>query len=169
MDMTDKRTAKKEKRTGRPDKYESLVEPRLDEVRKWARDGATNEEIAGGLGIARSTMQRYLNDYQDFSDAIRYGKMEGVMEVKASLLKRATGYFEEERETVVVLGKDGKPDPEKQPKTKIVRRHYPADLNAISMYLRNATEGWSDMDETTRMVKEAEAELKRMMASMQGF
>lgn len=157
------------KKAGRPDKYGTLVEPRLDEVMAWARNGATNDEIAGGLGIARSTMQRYLNEYQDFSDAIREGKREGIMLVKAALLRRATGYDYEEKELVTTLGPDGKADLSKPPKLKTYKRHVPADLNAVAMYLRNSSEEWSDMDSTTRMVKEAEAELKKAMATMQGF
>jgi len=154
---------------GRPNKYQTLVEPRLDEVMEWARNGATNDEIAGGLGLARSTMQRYLNEFQDFSDAIRDGKRAGIMQVKAALLKRATGYEYEEKEVVVTLGKNGKPDPEKEPKVKTLMRHMPADLNAVAMYLRNSGEEWRDTDATTQAVKEAEAELKRVMAEMQGF
>lgn len=46
----------KEKETKR---YQERVKPRLEEIRAWARDGATEEEIAKKLGVAYSTFREY--------------------------------------------------------------------------------------------------------------
>lgn len=150
---------------GRPSKWPE-VEERLDDVRQWAKAGATNREIAAALGIADSVFYQYQTDFPEFSDAIREGRMSGAAEVKTALLRLAVGYEATDTETRVEPGEDGKMHPVA---SKIFKRQVPPDLRAIEAYLRNSADEWSDMDSTTRMVKEAEAELKRMMASMQGF
>lgn len=154
------------KKGGRPSKYQTDVEPRLEEVRQWAKAGATNKEMAAALGISVDTFCVYQNEFSEFSEAIRMGRMSGVPEVKTALLKLALGFEATETETEAEPGEDGKMHPVS---TTITKRQIPPNLKAIEAYLRNASEEWADMDSTTRMVKEAEAELKRMMASMQGF
>ena len=154
------------KKGGRPHKYESEVQPRLEEVRQWAKAGATNREIAAALGITDSTFYDYQNTFSEFSDTIRNGRMAGAAEVKTALLKLAVGFEATDTETKAEPGEDGKMHPVS---TKILKRQVPPDIKAIEAYLRNAADEWSDTDSAARAVKEAEAELKRMMASMQGF
>ena len=151
---------------GRPSKYGTDVEPRLEDVRQWARAGATNKEIAAALGIGHDAFCTYQREHSEFSEAIRQGRMSGVPEVKTALLKLAMGFEAVEIETETKPGDDGKMRPVS---STITKRQIPPNLKAIEAYLRNSADEWSDMDETTRMVKEAEAELKRMMATMQGF
>ena len=151
---------------GRPSKYESDVQPRLKEVRKWAKAGATNREIAAGLGITESTFYDYQDRFSEFSEAVKGGRMTGVPEVKAALFKLATGFIAPTAEKVTFKDERGNVTG-----SKLIERQtaVPPDLKAIETYLRNAAEEYSDCDGATRKVKEAEAELKRMMASMQGF
>ena len=151
---------------GRPSKYDGDVEPRLEEVRAWAKAGATNKEIAAALGIGERTFYDFQEQYPQFSQTIREGRMTGAAEVKTALLKLAVGYKAQDKEIIAEPDASGKQVPIR---TKIIERQVGPDLKAIEAYLRNTADEWSDMDSTTRMVKEAEAELKRMMASMQGF
>ena len=44
---------------GRKSIYESVILPHIDEIRKAVSAGATAKEIATGLGIAESTLNRY--------------------------------------------------------------------------------------------------------------
>lgn len=154
------------KKGGRPSKYETHVAPRIEEVRQWAKAGATNREIAAALAIDESVLYDYFKKFPDFSKTITEGRMAGAAEVKTALLRVALGFEATDTETVVEPGDDGKMHPTK---SRIMKRQVPPDLRAIEAYLRNAADEWSDMDSTSRMVKEAEAELKRMMTSMQGF
>lgn len=56
----------------RPTKrYLERVEPRLEEVKAWARDGVTEEEIAKLLNIAYSTLKEYKNKFSAFSAALK--------------------------------------------------------------------------------------------------
>ena len=151
---------------GRPSKWGTHVEPRLEEVRQWAKAGATNREIAAALGIDESVLYDYQRRYPEFTKTITEGRMSGAAEVKTALLKLAVGFEATDTETKVEPGEDGKMHPTA---SKITKRQVPPDIRAIEAYLRNAADEWSDVDSASRMVKEAEAELKRMMASMQGF
>ena len=154
------------KKGGRPSKYETHVAPRIEEVRQWAKAGATNREIAAALAIDESVLYDYIKRFPDFSKTITEGRMAGAAEVKTALLRLAVGYEVKETETRAEPGEDGKMHPVS---TKITAKQVQPDIRAIEAYLRNAADEWSDVDSATRMVKEAEAELKRMMASMQGF
>ena len=66
-------------------KYDTMVEPRLNEIRKWASDGATEQEIAKALGIGYATFRRYKKD----SD-----QLNGILtENRAAADERALGAF----------------------------------------------------------------------------
>lgn len=154
------------KKGGRPSRYEAEVQPRLDEVRQWAKAGATNKEIAAALGITEQTFYNYQSEFLEFLESIRGGRMSGVPEVRAALFKLATGSILPSVEEVTFKDEKGVVTG-----SKVVKRQtaVPPDLKAIETYLRNAADEYTDSDSATRAVKEAEAELKRMMASMQGF
>lgn len=55
----------------RPSKYETHVAPRLNEIKSWARDGATEEEIAKKLKISRDSLSVYKKSFSAFSDALK--------------------------------------------------------------------------------------------------
>ncbi|PUA40656.1 transposase [Paenibacillus elgii] len=50
----------REKKPKKPTKYEINVEPRLDEIRQWVKDGATDDEIAVRLEIHVTTLYEYV-------------------------------------------------------------------------------------------------------------
>ncbi len=54
----------------RPSKYQTHVAPRLQEIKSWARDGATDEDIAKKLRIAISTFYEYKKEFAEFSESL---------------------------------------------------------------------------------------------------
>ena len=52
-------------------KYDSHIAPRLEEVKAWARDGVTEEEIAKRLGVAYSTLREHKKTHSALSDALK--------------------------------------------------------------------------------------------------
>ena len=40
------------KQKGRTTKYDTIIKPKLEEIKKWSQSGATGKQIAGNLGIA---------------------------------------------------------------------------------------------------------------------
>ncbi len=73
----------------RPSKYQTHVAPRLEEIRDWVRNGATEEEIALRLGISRDSLYAYKREFSEFSDTIKKGKEYTDGEVENALLKSA--------------------------------------------------------------------------------
>lgn len=85
---------------GRPSKYDTHVKPKLLLIEAWARDGLTLDQIADNLGIARSTLCDYQNQYTDLSDALKNGREVIDAMVENALLKAALGYdYEEDQAT----------------------------------------------------------------------
>lgn len=88
-------------KVGRKSKYYEKVEPKLELIKGWCRDGITDEKLAEKLGIAISTLYDYKNKYSEFSEALKEGKEYVDLQVENALLKRALGY---EYEQVTIEG-----------------------------------------------------------------
>ena len=82
---------------GRPNKYDSDVKPRFEEIKEWLKLGATDKEIAENLGINKATLCEYKKKYPEFSKLIKIGRKTPVLAIKAALYKRAVGYDYEEK------------------------------------------------------------------------
>ncbi len=148
-ELTD--TAKNKKKTKRPitgntrkGKYEIwLKEDKLLLLEAWARDGFTDEEIAGKMEIAYSTLREWKKKYHQFEVALKKGKEVADVEIENSLFKRAKGYTVEIKKTFKV--KRSEYDKETGKKTADFEElvegkdevHVPADTTAIMFWLRN--------------------------------
>jgi transposase-like protein len=84
---------------GRPTLYNP---DKLILVEGWARDGLTNEQIAGKLGITAKTLYEWQKKYSEFRDALKKGKEVVDREVENALLKKAMGYTVEVQKAVKV-------------------------------------------------------------------
>ncbi len=74
-------------------KYEKWLEPDgLLLLEAWARDGLTEEDIAKKMGISRSTLSNWKNDYPDILNALKRGKEVVDVEVENALYKKACGF-----------------------------------------------------------------------------
>lgn len=78
-------------------KYEYwMTSEGLLQLEGWARDGLTDEQIAGNMGIGYSTLQTWKSKYQDIRDTLKKGKEVVDLQVENALLKRALGYHYDE-------------------------------------------------------------------------
>ena len=55
-------------------KYESHVAPRLEEIKDWCRNGATDEQIYNRLGISRNAFYEYQKKHREFYESLKYNK-----------------------------------------------------------------------------------------------
>lgn len=145
---------------GRPSKYQTHVKPRLDEIKEWARAGATNKEMASALGINVSTFCEYLNQYSEFKDSVNSFRKAGVSEVKNALFRKACGFEYEEKKVYAKKDEDGKT----YQYTEITKRQSLPDVNAIAMYLRNYSDNFTDNDKISNKFKEMELQLRKELA-----
>lgn len=106
-------------KTGRKSDYEiKEIGSMLDSVRGWKQHGASNEEIAGMLGINVSTLYRWMADpkKKEFRDALRAGASVSNGEILNSAFRMSIGRAYKEQQvhkvksyrTFRILDKDGK-------------------------------------------------------------
>ena len=149
----------------RPTKYDEMVKPHIDEIRKAVEAGATNEEIADGLGIAVSTLLKYKAEKKELSDAFARGRKEVCFEIKAALLKKALGFHYEEEKVVGKKDKDG----ENVVLVETYKRYCQPSETAAAMLLRNYDESWRDNDKATANIKKQETDLRKAIAEANNF
>lgn len=125
-------------------KYEYWISPEgLLKLESWAREGLTDEQIASNIGIARSTLNKWKNDFSDISDALKKGKEIVDIQVENALLKRALGYSYEEITREAVLNPVTNKTEMKV--TKIVTKEIKPDVTAQIFWLKNRKpEQWKD-------------------------
>lgn len=127
-------------------------------IEGWARDGLTDEQIAGNMGIKRQTLYDWKKKYPDISDTLKKGKEVVDRQVENALLKRALGYRYEEitkEEKPVfdeagnaVLDDNGNLTFAMQP-IKIVVKEVQPDVTAQIFWLKNRKPAeWRDKKET---------------------
>lgn len=89
------------KKRGRVSKYDQMrISQKLASIEGWARQGATDKEIAEMLGISPATLYRWKGQYCDFREALRTGAREANGEILNSAFRQATGFYEIQREIV---------------------------------------------------------------------
>lgn len=98
-------------------------------IEGWARDGLSEEQIAGNMGISRSTLSSWKLKHEDILNALKKGKEVVDREVENALLKRAKGYSYTETR-IEESKKDG---------TKVIKtiKHMPPDVGAAAFWLKN--------------------------------
>lgn len=112
----------------------------------WARDGLTDEQIAGNMGISRSTLNEWKKNYPDISDTLKKGKEVVDFQVENALLKRALGYsYDEVTKEICENAKTGQTE---MRVTKIVTKEIVPDTTAQIFWLKNREpEKWRDRQE----------------------
>jgi len=109
--------------------YTIYVKGRLDEVKKWASEGLSGEQIATRLGISRSTLTVYNKVFPDLEHALMTGRDIPDVKMVNTLNKVATGYYTDEEEVKITR------------KGEVVRTtkkvYHEPKFNAIQMWLHN--------------------------------
>lgn len=78
--------------------HEWLTDDGLLLLRKWARNGLTDEEIAKNIGISTVTLYDWKKKHIKISNALKKTKEVYDSEVEEALENAALGYFKTERE-----------------------------------------------------------------------
>lgn len=107
-----------------------LGEDGIQLVTSWRRNGITLNEIRERIGIAQGTFDAWRQESKELDDALMLTDdlVDGMVE--GSLFKRAMGYdYEEETYTIDETGR--------KVLARVVRKHVPADVKAIAMWLYN--------------------------------
>lgn len=145
----------------RPSKYNDFYVPW---VRSLARCGLTVEEIAGEIGVAKSTLCKWVNENEELSDALKEGRSYADAKVEDSLYSRAMGTKVTEKKTIV-SSSDGA---QKPVRIEVVEKEVPPDVTACIYWLKNRQPGkWRDRIEVNAPEIESSIEsiAKQLMGS----
>lgn len=151
---------------GRKSKYETDVLPYIEDIKKAVQAGATLDEVAAGLGIAKSTLCRYKNEKKELKDAFARGRTAVVFEIKAALLKKALGYEYKETKTIAKVGAAVVPI---VTTVEEYKKHQPPSETAAAMLLRNYDKEWLDRDNISTDLKQQKLELEKAIAAANNF
>lgn len=121
--------------SGRKSKYDVAVKPYLDEINKKVREGVIEAEIAKALNISVATLNNYKNKYPELKEALSKDKGADVLQSLINAgIKAATGHFETDETTVIILDDNGQPS--KRQKT-LNKRYYPPNPVLNKFYVMN--------------------------------
>lgn len=145
-------------KSNKPNKYETLVKPRLKEIEEWRRIGWTESEIAKELGVNRDTFCRYKKIYPELSDTIKSKNATLVEDLRGALVRRAKGYQYVETKKIYERDDSGQL---RHVRTEETTKSQPADVAALNLALKNFDrENWSN-DPQLLALKREELELKK--------
>ena len=118
----------------------SLYEP---EHARRARDrcarGATNPDLAGRFGVARSTIDLWIASHPEFAEAVQQGRDVADASAVESLFTRVTGYNHQAEKGFLYRG---------EPRTATYTAHVPPETRACMYWLRNRRpEDWREISE----------------------
>lgn len=134
-------------------KYVQWLQPdNLLRLQAWARDGATDAEIAERIGIGRDTLYLWKKKYPDISDTLKRGKEVIDIEVENALLKRALGYEYDEVTQEMTYAPNG--EPLGLAVTKAVTKRERPDVTAQIFWLKNRRPDlWRDVKNVDMQAK----------------
>ena len=144
----------------RKNKYETHVKPHLEKIRQWY-ETMTEAQIASRLGVSTSSWENYKQKYPELRECLRHGKEMLAEELKATLKKKALGYFYEETKERYIQNKEGELQLAER---LVVRKHMAPDLGSIHLLLKNLDDNWHNDDVPTMNLKKEQLEITKKKA-----
>ena len=139
---------------GRKSKYETHVQPFLEQISKWYEELDEKQIATEKLGLGISTWEKYKHEHPELVKALRDGKLNLIGELKMSLKKKAKGFYYEETKTSI-REENGK-------QVKVVekyKKYAQPDTGAIHLLLKNLDDTWRNDDKVTTELKKKQAEI----------
>lgn len=115
---------------GQPGKYTTHVQPYLDKISRWIKEGDTETIIARRLGIGNASWYNYKNEHPELVQAVVAGDQDFGLEIRDALRKRAIGYEYEETTERYERGPNGN-----KISTSTTKKHVAPDVGAIKLYM----------------------------------
>ena len=125
---------------GRPSKYEAKYH--VPWASSLAMEGLDDQTISDRMGIAKSTLNKWKAEHEEFSEALKRSKEIADSEVEQSLFKRATGYRTKEKRVIITMDADGN---QKPARIETFEKEVPPDTTAQIYWLKNRKrDKWKD-------------------------
>lgn len=150
---------------GRKTVYDTHIAPRLQDIRRWRKVGATVENMCDALDVSKTTFHKYLNEKPEFADAYKKGTVELVMDLRGELARIA---FKHSLETKKQYIKQDEVTGHRTQYTEITSKEVDGDIAAINLLLKNLDENWSN-DPQNLALRKQELELRKAIAAANNF
>lgn len=144
---------------GRKSKYDTHVKPYLQQIEQWCQDLDEQQIAVERLGIAVSTFEGYKRKYPELREALKKGRQNLICELKASLKKKAKGFYYDETKTTI-RDEGGK----KVTTVEKYKKYAQPDTGAIHLLLKNYDPEWTNDDQTTIDMKREQLEIAKQKA-----
>lgn len=140
--VVNNKTEKKQERFGRKHQYFIKVQPNLDRIIAWRKQGMTEAQIYTKLGIASSTWEKYKLEFVELMEVLKNSKEILIEQLEASLFQIAMGYEYEESKETKVLSASGDVLEKRQ---EVQKKQSLPNMGAIAFALKNLShEKWKD-------------------------
>ena len=73
---------------------EWLTDDGLQKIKKWARLGLTDKQIASNMEIRESTFYDWKKKFAEFSETLKKGRSQSVEILENTMFKKANGFYE---------------------------------------------------------------------------
>lgn len=150
---------------GRKSKID-IVRDNIEQIKKWKKIGATDEQIFKQLGVSKACWYKYLAENKDLQDAIKTSVEYFVMDLRGELARQAFKHTLETKKSYI------KKDIETGHETKyteITSKEVDGNIAAAHLLLKNLDganwkENWDSYE-----FKKQELEIKKQMADNNAF
>ena len=83
------------------------MQPYLDKITEWVKEGCTKKAIAKNLGVPEGTFYAYLKKHSELCEAFKRAQVVPNEKVENALFKRACGYQWTEVKVKQALDRNG--------------------------------------------------------------
>lgn len=116
-----------------PDLFDTNIEPNLDLIVAWIRDGLSEKQMAENLGISQSTLKHYKDVLPEFGALFKKTKQRlDLVHMVNAYQRRAEGYTTIEEVKEYKIDKDGN---KVLWKIQERERHIPGDARAMENWI----------------------------------
>ena len=122
------------KKESKPTKYDELIKPHLEDIKRYVSHGVTEEEVRNFYGIGKTMWYEYKKRYSELNELLFNAKQICRVNLLNRAFEVANGYEYIETTTEEVKDKDGNIT---GTKTKVVKRYARADAGMIQFLLIN--------------------------------
>lgn len=129
--------SKTKSNAGRKDVWTTIIEPNLENIKKWYKEGCLESDIIKKLGISSSSYYKYKAEKTEFSEIVTSIRELQCEEIQNALYRKAIGFHETDTKTYW-----RKPRGEDDSKAEFIykednKKYYPPDVSAGLILLKH--------------------------------
>lgn len=144
----------------RENHYYERIEPNLENIKHWIREGLSHKQIYELIGVSEKTFYKYLQIKSEFSEAVKKSNNSLQVDLEKALYKEAKG-FEYVETHIEISEEDVKGGKAKKQKQKKVTKYARANAQLLIFALCNKwPEKWKRIDkEVIEAIEEGKVSL----------